>query len=153
MKELLEYREKLVARMLEAAEEFRAACQSYKEPFTKVEGEWTVHQIASHTRDVDKFVYGERIRRTLNEHNPEFEGFDADAWMAEHYDKDEPLENILNDLSASTTDLVNILKTMPIEGWSRVGTHKESGSGKTLQLWVERNLRHVEEHLKTVKKG
>jgi len=153
MKELLEYREKLVARMLEAAEEFRTACLSYKEPFTKVEGEWTVHQIASHTRDVDKLVYGERIRRTLNEDNPEFESFDADTWMAEHYDKTEPLEKILDDLSNNTTDLVNILKTMPLEGWSRVSTHKESGSGKTLQLWVERNLRHVEEHLQTAKKG
>ena len=153
MKELFAYREKLVARVKEAAEEFRAACLSYKEPHTKVEGDWTVHQLASHTRDVDKFIYGERIRRTLNEENPVFEGFDADAWMTEHYDENEPFEKILDDLSNSLAELVNILSTMTVDGWSRVSTHKESGSGKTLQLWVERNLRHVEEHLKTVKSG
>jgi len=153
MKELMEYREKLIVRMAEAVKEFREACLAYKEPHTKVEGEWTIHQLASHTRDVDKFVYGDRIRRTLNEDNPEFDSFDADVWMKEHYNKDESLEKILDDLSSNTADLVNILKSMPIKGWSRESRHKESGGGKTLQLWVERNLRHIEEHLQTVKKG
>jgi len=152
MKELFEYREKLIDRIAEAAQEFRSACEGINDPFTKVEGEWTIHQIALHTRDVDKLIYGERIRRTLKEENPEFESFDADSWMAEHYDKNEPLTKILDDLSASTDELLTILKTMPVEGWSRESRHTTSGSGLTLQLWVERNLAHVEEHLQTLKK-
>ncbi|MHB8778186.1 MAG: DinB family protein [Anaerolineales bacterium] len=152
MKELFEYREKLISRLAEAAQEFCSACRACGDPFTKVESEWTVHQIASHTRDVDKMIYSVRIRQTLNEENPEFKGFDADAWMADHYNKDEPLENILGDFSANIDDLLNILQNMPREAWSRESRHEAMGDGLTLQLWVERNLAHIEEHLLTLKK-
>ncbi len=151
MKELLEYREKLIARIAEAAQEFRSACEAFGDPFKKVEGEWSVHQIASHTRDVDKMVYGERIRRTLNEEKPEFKSFDADAWMAEHYSQDELLTKILGDFVASIDDLCRTLQSMPREAWSRQSRHETMGAELTLQLWVERNLAHIEEHLQTLK--
>ncbi len=151
MKELLEYREKLLARIEEAAQEFCAACESFGDPFTKVEGEWTLHQIASHTRDVDKMVYGERIRRTLNETNPEFKSFDADEWMAANYDKNEPLSKITNDFGESIQDLCKTLQAVPREAWSRESRHETMGGELTLQLWVERNLAHIEEHLLTLK--
>ncbi|MBK8783508.1 MAG: DinB family protein [Anaerolineales bacterium] len=153
MKELIEYREKLIARIEEAAQEFRAACESFGDPFTKVDGEWTVHQIASHTRDVDKMVYGERIRRTLNEANPEFKSFDADAWMATNYDKDEPLSKIVNAFLENVQDLCKTLQAVPREAWSRESRHETMGGELTLQLWVERNLAHIEEHLLALKKA
>jgi len=151
MKELLEYREKMIARLADAAQEFCSACRAFDDPFTKVEGEWTAHQIASHTRDVDKMIYGARIRQTLNEENPEFKSFDADAWMAEHYNKVEPLENILSEFSANMDELCAILKSMPREAWSRESRHATMGGGLTLQLWVERSLAHIEEHLLALK--
>jgi hypothetical protein len=151
MKELFEYREKLIARLGEAAGEFCEACKSFGDPFKKVEGEWTLHQVASHIRDVDRSVYGARIRQTLNEENPEFKIFDADAWMAEHYNRDEPLENILSDISANVGELCKILETIPREAWSRESRHETLGGGLTLQLWVERGLAHIEEHLLTLK--
>ncbi len=151
MKELIEYREKLIARIEEAAQEFRVACESFSDPFTKVDGEWTVHQIASHTRDVDKMVYGERIQRTLNETNPTFKSFDADAWMAANYDKDEPLSKIVNAFLENIQDLCKTLQAVPREAWSRESRHETMGGELTLQLWVERNLAHIEEHLLTLK--
>ncbi|MDO8754821.1 MAG: hypothetical protein Q7J80_13065 [Anaerolineales bacterium] len=153
MKELLEYRMKMTARLAGAAQEFCSACRAFDDPFIKVEGEWTAHQIASHTRDVDKMIYGARIRQTLNQENPEFKSFDADAWMAEHYNKAEPLENILSDFSANMDDLCTILKSMPREAWSRESRHETMGGGLTLQLWVERSLAHIEEHLLVLKKA
>ncbi len=153
MKELIEYREKLIARIEEAAQEFRVACASFGDPFTKVEGEWTVHQIASHTRDVDKMVYGERIRRTLNEVNPEFKSFDADSWMTANYDKDEPLSKIVSDFLENIQDLCKTLQAVPREAWSRESRHETMGGELTLQLWAERNLAHIEEHLLTLKKA
>ena len=101
MKELFEYRVKLIERLGEAAREFRLACEAIHDPFIKIEGEWTVHQIASHTQDVDKLVYGARIRQTLDEDNPEFKSFDADAWMAAHYNKEESLTGILDEFLAN----------------------------------------------------
>ena len=151
MKELLEYREKLIARIEEAAQEFCAACESFGDPFTKVDGEWTVHQIASHTRDVDKMVYGERIRRTLNEANPTFKSFDADEWMTANYNKDEPLSKIVNGFLTSIQDLCKTLQAVPRETWSKESRHETMGGELTMQIWVERNLAHIEEHLLTMK--
>lgn len=151
MKELFEYREKLIARLGEAAGEFCEACKAFKNPFETVEGDWTVHQIAAHTRDVERFIYGQRIRRTLGEENPEFTRFDADAWMAEHYDKDEPLDKMLAEFLAGVQDVCEMLGNMPQEGWSRLSRHESLGGELTSQLWVERSLAHIEEHLLALK--
>jgi hypothetical protein len=153
MKELLEYRVKMIVRLDEAAREFRAACEAISDPFTKVEGEWTLHQIASHTRDVEKLVYGTRIHQTLSGNNPEFKNFDADEWMMVHYNQHEPLTDILDEFIKNVDELCKTLRDLPQEAWSRESRHETMGGGLALQLWVERNLAHIEEHLRTVKKA
>jgi hypothetical protein len=151
MKELVEYREKMIQRFGEAAREFCAACEAVSDPFAKMDGEWSLHQIVWHTRDVEKLVYGARIKRTLNEDNPEFENFDADKWIVEHYDPQEPLKKILDEFMEDVVALCERLSVLPREAWSRESRHEAQGGGLTLQLWVERNLAHIEEHLKTVR--
>ena len=155
MKELYEYREKLLARFREASNEFCDICESLKDPFTPVEEGWNAHQIAFHVRDVNKEVYGTRIRRTASENNPLFKNFDPDVWMAEHYTKDENIQNILNEFKAELGDLHKLLMALPHEAWSRTSIHEALGPNLTLQLWTERSLAHIEEHLaalKTLKK-
>ena len=151
MKELIEYREKMIARLGQAAQEFCDACKVFGDPFTKVEGEWTLHQIASHTRDVEKLVYGERIHQTLNVDNPVFKSFDADTWMETHYNKDEPLADILSEFASNVERLCKTLKELPQPAWSRESRHDTMGGELTMQLWVERSLAHIEEHLQTIK--
>lgn len=151
MKELFEYREKMIARLGQAAQEFCDACKAVGDPFTKVEGEWTLHQIASHTRDVEKLVYGERIHQTLNVDNPVFKSFDADTWMETHYNKDEPLADILSEFASNVERLCKTLKELPRPAWSRESRHDTMGGELTMQLWVERSLAHIEEHLQTIK--
>lgn len=153
MKELMEYRVKLVDRLREAAGEFCEAGQSIPDPDRIVEGEWTIHQIISHTRDVEKNVYGMRIRRTLNEENPTFKNFEADDWMKVEYRKDEPLTAILGEFSASVEELCQMLGTLPTEAWSRLSRHESLSGDLPMQLWVERSLAHIEEHLATLKKA
>lgn len=152
MKELLEYREKMIQRFGEAAREFCAACKAVGDPLAKIEGEWNLHQIAWHTRDVEKLVYGGRIYRTLNEDNPEFKNFDADEWMAAHYDPQEPLGAILDEFMKDVDELCKTLNSLPQEAWSRESRHEAQGGELTLQLWAERSMAHIEEHLNTVKK-
>lgn len=152
MKELIEYRRKLIDRLAEAAQQFRSACETGT-PEMHVEGDWTLHQIAAHVRDVDRSVYGARVRRTLQEQNPLFQSFDADGWMAKNHDKDEPLENILNEFKADMDDLCRMLTEMPQEAWSRLSRHATMGEELTLQLWVERSLAHIEEHLQPISKS
>ncbi len=152
MKELLEYRKKLMKRLLEAAKEFRAACLAVKDPYTPLGADgWNVHQIAVHTRDVDKLVYGLRARRTALEANPEFPNFDGNAYLAENYDASESLNDLLKGFVESIEALVKFLRALPDEAWSRLSRHTTLGSGLTLQTWVEKDLAHIEEHLQTVK--
>jgi hypothetical protein len=79
-----------------------------------------------------------------------FKNFDADEWMAAHYNPQEPLVDILEEFAKSTETLCESLSSLPVTAWSRESTHEALGSGLTLQLWVERSLAHIEEHLQTV---
>jgi hypothetical protein len=112
-----------------------------------------VHQIAVHTRDVDKVVYGLRVHRTALEDNPEFPSFDGEAYMAQNYDANESLQDVLNGFVESIEALVELLRALPAESWSRLSRHTTLGSGLTLQIWVEKNLAHMQEHLEEVKKS
>ena len=154
MKELKEYRTQLINKLGAEAKDFRTACLGAKDPFAPLdEGSWNVHQVAAHTRDVDKLVYGFRAQRTAQEDNPEFQNFDGDAYTREHYSADEPLQEILDSLVQNIEALAVMLRDLPPEAWSRVSRHAKLGNGFTLQTWVERGLAHIEEHLETVQKA
>ncbi|MEW6401050.1 MAG: DinB family protein [Chloroflexota bacterium] len=154
MKELIAYRSRMLDRLLELAEEFRKACKAVKDPFAAVDvGGWNTHQLAAHTRDVDRHVYGMRTRRTISEENPLFNTFDADSWMGAHYGSSEPLAGILDELTTSIKELVEKLRNLPPGAWARESRHETLGGGFTTQIWVERGLAHIEEHLASVKKA
>jgi hypothetical protein len=148
MKELLEYRASLIDRLAAATEEFCSACLAannvYEPPTPE---EWNIHQVAVHVRDVDKLVYSHRARRTANESNPEFQSFDGESYMAEHYSAAEPLRDVLAELRSNIYALTAWLRALPVEAWSRESRHATLGDGFTLQTWVERDLAHIEEHL------
>ena len=153
MIELTSYRKKLLDRLSEAAKEFQAACLAVKDPHAPIEeGGWSVHQVTVHTRDVDKLVYGKRVRRTLAEDNPEFPNFDGETYMTEHYDPQEPLREILEGFTKNVELLVEDLRVVPDEAWARLSRHATQGSDITLQVWVERGLGLIEEHLGTVRR-
>ena len=152
MKELIEYRNLLIDKLVSATKEFREACLAVKDAHLPLgESEWDVHQITAHTRDVNDLVYGLRAKRTAQEDNPEFQNFDGDAYMEEHYDANEPLNEMLDKFVESVETLCDFLRSLPAESWSRESRHITFGGGFTLQTWIERNLAHIEEHLKTVK--
>lgn len=154
MKELYEYRTRLIEKLSAAAKDFRTTCLAVKDPFTPLEaGGWNTHQIAAHTRDVDKYAYGLRVRRTIREDNPEFESFDGEKYALERYDLNEPLNKMLDGFVESVESQVELLRELPVEGWARSSRHVTLGGGLTLQTWVERSLAHIEDHAETVKRG
>lgn len=154
MKELKDYRKRLIEKLVNTAQEFRHASLAIKDPFKPLEeGGWNVHQVAVHTRDVDQLVYGLRARRTVQEDNPEFQNFDGEAYMAEHYNASESLSEMLDGFVENVESLAEMLRALPDEAWSRESRHATLGSGFTLQTWVERGLAHIQEHVETLSKG
>jgi hypothetical protein len=145
MKELLEYRVFLVNRLRQAAGEFCEACEAL-DPSQKY-GEWTLHQIAAHLRDLNHLVYEKRVREIIVEDNPLFENFDPEAWMMSHYEPNEPIKEILDEFRRHVYDLCETLAALPMEAWSRESRHEMIGDQLPLQLWVERGLAHIEDHL------
>jgi hypothetical protein len=153
MKELAEYRTNLMKRLEDSAKAFHEECLKANDPYAAWDADsWTVHQIAVHTRDVDELVYGLRARRTAAEENPEFPNFDSEAFMKANYNPSEPLDQVLSSFAGNVRALVEWLQALPVEAWSRLSRHTTLGSELTLQSWVEKDLAHIEEHLKTVKK-
>lgn len=151
MKELLEYRVFLVNRLRQAAAEFYEACEKL-DPVTKLSaGEWTVHQIAAHMRDLNHLVYDARARKTIQDENPLFENFDPETWMLSHYDPNEPMKKILEEFKTNVDDLCETLSALSLEAWTRESRHETIGDKLTLQLWVERGLAHIEDHLVEIK--
>ena len=151
-KELNVYRRQLIDRLAEAANHFREACLAVKDPYAPLEaGGWNAHQVAVHTRDVHTLVYGARARRTAEEENPEFANFDGDIYMAEHYNKNEPLDELLNRFVEDVEGFAELLHRLPAEAWSRLSRHAIMGNGFTMQTWVERDLAHIQEHIETVR--
>ncbi|MEP7135214.1 MAG: DinB family protein [Chloroflexota bacterium] len=154
MKELNQYRTQLINKLTITAKDFQAACLAVKDPFAALdEGSWNVHQVAAHTRDVNKLVYGMRAQKTAQEDNPEFQNFDGDEYTREHYSAEESLPVLLDGFVQNVETLAGILRALPPEAWSRVSRHAKLGDGFTLQTWVERDLAHIEEHLETVRKA
>lgn len=152
MKEVNAYRKQLLEKLIASARKFRQVCLEVKDPFAPVEeGGWSVHQIAAHVRDIDQLVYGLRAKRTVVEDNPAFSNFDGEAYAQKHYSRDEPLREMLAGFVQSVESLTDLLRNLPMEAWARVSCHEKLGENLTLQLWVERNLAHIEEHLETVK--
>jgi hypothetical protein len=152
MKELAEYRVKLLKRLEDVSKLFREECLEIVDPHAPLDAAgWNVHQIAVHTRDVDELVYGLRARRTAVEENPEFPNFDGEAYMASNYDLSEPLHEVLDSLVENVRSLVELLRGLPTESWSRVSHHTTLGSDLTLQTWVEKDLAHIEEHLEKIR--
>ena len=150
MSELEEYRIRMLEKLEEAARAFRTECLAAADPYAPSKQGWSVHQIAVHTRDVDQLIYGLRARRTAMEDHPKFESFDGDAYMAKNYDASESLEDLLTGFVENVDALVELLRDLPPEGWSRPSRHATLGQGLTLQSWVEKDLAHIEEHLKDV---
>ena len=151
MKELNEYRVHLLDALVSTAREFREACLDMKDPFEPLEENgWNIHQIVTHTRDVHLLVYRFRAQRTAEDDNPEFQNFDGDIYMSERYDKNKPLKNLLDGFVSSVESFRVILQRLPADAWSRTSRHVTLGGGFTLQTWVERDLAHIDEHLKTI---
>jgi len=150
---LLEYRERLLNRLeavvSEIADTVAAVPESrWHQPLRA--GARPPHAIIAHLRDVERNAYAPRLRRLLDEDMPEFESFDPEKWEADRYNPDEPLTALLAEYAGLRETEMSLLRPLTSRGWARCGRHITFGV-RAVQWWVERALRHAEEHLRELR--
>ena len=155
MKQLLEYRAELLARLARQPAELAEAVNAVPEAertVRRVSGDYTLHQLLAHVRDLEALAFLPRLRRILTEDSPRLEAFPSHHWSLESYQPDEPMTGILADFARAREAALALLRPLPSEGWGRTGFHPPSGP-RTAQWWAERIYTHAREHLDEMRRA
>lgn len=153
MEELVDYRARLMERLLEQLNELRTAIDAIPA------SEWhtrrtpdgsTIHQHAAHVRDLEVQAFAPRFQRVVTEDNPALEPYTSHHFSDASYQPDEPMVKILAEFAAAREAAVSQMRALRAEDWSRAGFHPPSGQ-RTAQWWAERMYGHVREHLEEVR--
>jgi hypothetical protein len=149
MTELAEYRSRLIARYASQPGELAGIVKAVPEeqvgrPLEP--GGWSIHQVLVHLRDNEAQAFVPRIEMIIEQETPELQSFESDAWMEQHYDPDEVVDDILDDLADLRSRGSRLIEILEPDGWSRTGVHPSYGV-RTLQWWVEYAVSHFDEHL------
>lgn len=107
--------------------------------------QWSPHQVIAHIMAADNFALQPRLTRILTEEKPELANWDEEAWMAESYDPEQPLDQALQAWRQSRQKLTEQLAGLDMSGWNRTGLHPLHGE-RTLLWWVEYSVNHVRNH-------
>jgi hypothetical protein len=108
--------------------------------------EWSAHEAAFHTRDIERQVYLVRVGRVLREERPALEWFDEVGWHRAHYRPDEPIDAILADYEAAHGAIVALVRDLDAAGWQRLGLHPTAGA-QPAYYWARQCYRHALEHV------
>ena len=114
-----------------------------------VSNTWSIRQIVMHLMDSD-LIASDRMKRIIAEDNPTLIGFDESAFAARlFYDQ---LDAVMAaDVFAKNRLLTgDILYRLPVEAFSRAGTHNQRGR-VTLGDLVKMYVQHLDHHMKFLK--
>ncbi len=107
--------------------------------------EWTLHQVAAHVRDVEQQVFLYRLKRMLNEDNPEVENFDQDAWTRERYSASEPVKKIAAEIRAARQKQITLLRKAKDKDWARTAQHP-TWKNISVEWLLTHAVNHAMEH-------
>ncbi len=115
--------------------------------------EWSLVEIISHLRDVEREVNLPRIQTFLRKDNPFISADDTDMWVAERGYAEQNGEAALRDFVAARMDTLAAIKNLSDEDWQRTGRHAVLGT-ITLQEQMVFMAERDRVHLRQVyKKG
>lgn len=113
-------------------------------------GVWSPLEYAAHVRDVFAW-YDERIRRSLVEDRPSFDGLDhEEVAVAERYNEQDPTA-VADALAANADRLADTLHAVPDDGWDRV--HLRRGQERSVLLVARRAVHEGNDHLLDIGRG
>ena len=96
------------------------------------DGGWSMRQVVTHLRDAEG-VLRFRVQLIVEQENPTLESLAVFAWAASEEKRAETTAEIFGAYSASRRETLALLQGLPLEGWQRIGQHKEFGQVTLLQ--------------------
>ena len=114
--------------------------------------EWSLVEIISHLRDVEREVNLPRIRTFLNEENPFITADDTDVWAAERGYANQDGEAALRDFISVRMETLRAVKELSDDDWLRSGRHAIFGP-ITLQEQLGFMAEHDRVHLRQIYKA
>ena len=113
-------------------------------------GVWSPLEYAAHVRDVFAW-YDERIRRSLVEDRPSFDGpSHEEVAEAERYNEQDAVA-VADALAANADRLADTLEAVPDDGWDRV--HLRWGQERSVLLVARRAVHEGNHHLLDIGRG
>ena len=113
------------------------------------DGEWSLLEIACHLRDYAE-EEGLRVRRIIEEDNPELQAWDEQQRAAERRYLEEDPRRVLTTLRAFWTGLAYRLEHLSDSEWQRRATHPERGA-ITPAIRLEHQAAHAQTHLQQMR--
>ncbi|MCP4138959.1 MAG: HAD hydrolase-like protein [Chloroflexi bacterium] len=113
--------------------------------------EWTLVEILSHLRDVEREVNLPRFQTFLNEENPFITANDPDRWVSERVYAKNDGEAVLQEYVDARLETLEALKKLSAEDWQRAGRHAIFGP-ITLQEQLGFMVEHDRVHLRQIYK-
>jgi hypothetical protein len=111
-------------------------------------GDWSALQTLLHVRDAT-LVYAFRFRMIVFNDDPFLPDYDENNWVASARDAVEDIPTILDAISASRADLINMLRRLDDASWERTGRHEAMGP-VVLEHYARHQVVHEEMHIQQI---
>jgi hypothetical protein len=113
------------------------------------EAEWSLTEVACHMRDVEREVHQARLQALLAEEDAFLPGVDADEWAGPRHYRAQNGRAAAADFLASRDETIALLRSLPVEAWSRTGQHTFFGPTSLREI-VYLAVQHDRVHAKQI---
>ncbi|MBM4073303.1 MAG: DinB family protein [Planctomycetes bacterium] len=113
-----------------------------------VPGRWSTLEVVCHLADFEP-VYADRMKRVIALEQPTLLGADENRFAATLAYHDRDLDEELDIVDRTRSQMARILRTLPTEAFARVGVHSERGP-RTLEQLLETVTNHIQHHVKFI---
>jgi len=110
-----------------------------------VAGKWSTLEVVCHLADFEP-ILAVRMKRVIAEDRPQLVGADENRFAAALAYHERNLEEELNLIEQTRSQLARILRTLPVEALQRVGVHSERGP-RTLEQLLTGAINHIPHHV------
>lgn len=110
-----------------------------------IPGKWTTLECVAHISDFEP-ILADRIKRMVAMENPVLQGADENRFITELACGERDLEEELQLVEVTRSQLARILRTKGPEVLARVGTHSERGQ-MTVERMLQGAINHITHHL------